>query len=122
MPRETPRSSRVGSRIQRVLGQVISADIRDSRLGLSTVTDVEVTKDLSAARVYISALGDREAAGQAVEVLNERAPYLRHRVAQAMSLRHTPSLRFMPDYSQADSDRIRSLLNSGPAGEADNKE
>ena len=60
MPRETPRSSRVGSRIQRVLGQVISADIRDSRLGLSTVTDVEVTKDLSAARVYISALGDRE--------------------------------------------------------------
>ena len=51
-------------------------DVRDHRLGLATVTDVEVTKDLSAARVYISALGDRAAADQAVEVLNESAPYL----------------------------------------------
>jgi len=119
MPRETPRATRVGSRIQRILGQVIASDIRDSRLGLATVTDVEVSKDLAAARVYISALGDRTAADQAVDVLNERAPYLRHRVAQAMSLRHTPSLRFMPDYSQADSDRIRSLLERGDTQQSD---
>ena len=110
MPRETPRSSRVGSRIKRILGQIISSEV--SGLGLTTVTDVEVTKDISSARVFISALGDRSAADEAVAKLNERAPYLRHRVAQAMSLRHTPAIKFMPDYSQADSDRIRSLLDS----------
>lgn len=116
MPKEFARSSRVGARIQRVLGQVITSELRDPRLGLTSVTDVEVTKDLSSARVYISALGDRAAADRAVEVLSGSAGLLRTRLAKAMSLRQTPALRFMPDYSQADGDRIQQLLDSAKSG------
>lgn len=112
MPREFERSARVAARIQRVLGQVITSELRDPRLGLISVTDVEVTRDLSSARIFISALGDRSAADRAVEVLTGSSGLLRSRLAKALTQRQAPVLRFMPDYSQADGDRIQQLLNA----------
>ncbi len=90
-----PRSSRVAHQIQRALSELISREVRDPRLGMVTLTEVQVSKDLSYAKVFYSVLGAETA--QAQEILNEAADMLRGPVGRALGLRHSPELRFVND-------------------------
>ena len=60
MPREFSRTRRVAEQMQRELAQVIQQEIKDPRVGMVTVSAVEVSKDLAVAKVFISALGNDE--------------------------------------------------------------
>jgi ribosome-binding factor A len=90
-----PRSSRVAHQIQRTLSELIRREVRDPRLGMVTLTEVQVSKDLSYAKVFYSVLGAEKA--QAQEILNDAADMLRGPVGRALKLRHSPELRFVAD-------------------------
>ena len=90
-----PRSNRVAHQIQRALSELIRREVRDPRLGMVTLTEVQVSKDLSYAKVFYSVLGAEKA--QAQEILDEAADMLRGPVGRALGLRHSPELRFVND-------------------------
>jgi ribosome-binding factor A len=89
------RSSRVAHQIQRALSELIRREVRDPRLGMVTLTEVQVSKDLSYAKVFYSVLGAEK--DQAQEILDEAAAMLRGPVGRALGLRHSPELRFVND-------------------------
>jgi ribosome-binding factor A len=90
-----PRSSRVAHQIQRALSELIRREVRDPRLGMVTLTEVQVSKDLSYAKVFYSVLGAEKSIAQ--EILDDAADMLRGPVGRALGLRHSPELRFVND-------------------------
>jgi ribosome-binding factor A len=124
MAREFGRSARVSSQMQKELSSILQRDITDSRLGFITINEVEVTKDLAVAKVYVTVLNvdnhgnDAESRALAeqskranVKVLNELAPVIRHELAKRMRLRHISELRFYYDDSFDKGMRVAELLS-----------
>lgn len=111
MAREFSRSRRVGEQIQRELAALVRAEIQDPRLGLISISAVEVSRDLAHAKVYFSTLGDNEAADQALKVLNGAAPYLRHLLGQRVVMRSVPQLHFHQDHSLEEGARMSALID-----------
>lgn len=99
MPREFSRSVRVASQLQRELAELLRGELKDPRLGMVTVSDVEVTRDLSLAKVYVSFLGARQEVPESLTLLAERGPMLRHELGHRMRMRSIPELRFIYDDS-----------------------
>jgi ribosome-binding factor A len=93
------RMQRIDHEIQRVLGTLISGQLKDPRLGFTTVTHVEITQDLHHAKVFVSIIGDRHVAAQTMEALRHAASFLRRELGREVSLRHTPELQFFEDRS-----------------------
>ncbi|GAC1659530.1 MAG: 30S ribosome-binding factor RbfA [Vulcanimicrobiaceae bacterium] len=85
--------------MQRVLGTVISQDLKDPRMGFTTVTRVEATQDLRFAKVYVSIIGDRHVARQTMDALEHAAGFLRGELGHQIQLRYTPELTFVEDRS-----------------------
>lgn len=90
-----PRSSRVAHQIQRALSELIRREVRDPRLGMVTLTEVQVSKDLAYAKVFYSVLGAEKEIAQ--EILDGAADMLRGPLGRALRLRHSPELRFVND-------------------------
>ena len=91
------RMNRIDHEIQRVLGTLISRELKDPRLGFTTVTHVEVTPDLRNARVFVSIIGDRHAARQTMDALTRAAKFLRGELGHQIALRYVPELKFVED-------------------------
>ncbi|MGR9085478.1 MAG: 30S ribosome-binding factor RbfA [Gammaproteobacteria bacterium] len=112
MPKEFGRSARVSSEMQKELSFILQRDIKDSRLGFITLTEVNVTKDLSVAKVYFTVLNvDEQGKRDHVKRLNELAPVIRHELAKRMRLRHISELRFFYDNSFDTGMRVAELLS-----------
>ncbi|MEQ1637442.1 MAG: 30S ribosome-binding factor RbfA [Methylococcales bacterium] len=112
MPKEFGRSARVSSQLQKELSLVFQRDLKDRRLGLLTVNDVVVTKDLAVAKVYVTVLNvDEQGKRDNVKLLNQLAPQIRHDVAKRMRLRHISELRFYYDDSFDTGMRVAQLLS-----------
>jgi ribosome-binding factor A len=89
--------ARIDHEIQRVLGHLISTELKDPRLGFTTVVRVEITQDLSNAKVFVSIIGDRHVARQTMDGLNSAARFLRGELGHRISLRAVPELTFVED-------------------------
>lgn len=117
MPKEYSRTLRVGEQIQRELALLIQQEIKDPRVGMVTVADVEVTTDLAHAKVYVSILnvlqgdGDPSKAKATLAALNHAAGFLRRELSRRLSLRNTPALRFFHDQTTENANRLAGLLN-----------
>jgi len=112
MAREFGRNARVSSQMQKELSLILQRDIDDSRLGFITINEVEVTKDLAVAKVYVTVLNVDEQGRRAnVKLLNELAPMIRHVLAKRMRLRHISDLRFYYDDSFDTGMRVAELLS-----------
>ena len=98
MAQHVPRHQRVADQIQREMAQIIRDEVRDTRLGMLTITAVRVTSDLSRAKIFFTTLVPEQHA-IAYEVLNGAAPYLRSVLSHVMSLRMVPILHFVYDES-----------------------
>jgi ribosome-binding factor A len=98
MAQHVPRHQRVADQIQREMAQNIRDEVRDTRLGMVTITAVRVTSDLSRAKIFFTTL-DPEQHKIAHEVLNGAAPHLRSVLSHVMSLRMVPILHFVYDES-----------------------
>jgi ribosome-binding factor A len=122
MPREFSRSSRLAEQIQRDLSDLIRLEVRDPRVGLVTVTEVEVSRDLSHAKVYVTSLAGADQAAQSVQALQRAAGFLRSRLAQSLKARTVPELHFVYDESIERGVRLSRLIDqaveaSPPEGE-----
>jgi ribosome-binding factor A len=120
MAREYSRTLRVGEQIQRELAQLIQQEIKDPRVGMVTVADVEVTTDLAHARVYVSVLGEHAETDQgkaegAVAALNHAAGFLRHELSRRLSTRTIPALRFIHDQTTENANRLAALIHRSVA-------
>lgn len=102
MAKEYSRTSRLGELLQRELAQMIQFNLKDPRLGMVTLNQVKVSKDLSYADVYYTVMGakfadEAEVRQQTAKILNDAAGFLRTELAKFMRTRTTPQLRFHYD-------------------------
>ncbi|WP_020615240.1 30S ribosome-binding factor RbfA [Paenibacillus daejeonensis] len=105
------RVERVGEQIKKELSQLIQSELKDPRIGFITVTGVEVTGDLSQARVYLSVLGSEEQKEETLKALARGKGFLRSELGKRIRFRHTPDLIFKFDSSIEYGSHIESLLD-----------
>ena len=117
MPREFPRTRRVAEQLQRELAALIREELKDPRLGMVSVSAVEVSRDLSHARVYVSVLGSEQQAQDSLGVLKHAAGYLRHKLGKLMHMRVIPELHFFQDRSLEEGARMGALINRAIASD-----
>jgi ribosome-binding factor A len=122
MPKEFHRSTRVADQMQRELAGMIGRVLEDPRVGLLTVTEVRLNKDLSHAKVFVSSIGGSLTPDELVAALQHAAGFIRHGIGQAMKLRIIPELRFIYDDTQERAARLEDLIaraNSTDGGKQD---
>ena len=112
------RPERVAETIKRELAEILANRMRDPRLGgMISVTDVEVTPDLSLARIYVSVLADGPERERALAALVHSTGFVRHELAPRLGLREMPELRFLSDTSIQQGARVEELLRRLASGE-----
>lgn len=115
MARDYPRSYRVADQIQRELADLIRSEVKDPRVpSTMTIAAVDVNKDLSLAKIYVSTFdlqSDDEARQAAVDGLNQASGYLRRLLGNTMRMRAVPQLRFYYDNVQEDANRLSSIID-----------
>jgi len=111
------RTERVADLIRREMADLLMRKLRDPRLGFVSVTGVEITGDLSSAKIWLSSLDGAEKRKEIVQVLTKAAPFLRHELAPRLGLREVPELRFAYDESIERGARVEDLLRRLNQGE-----
>ncbi len=101
------RKKRVESYLRREIAQIINQQMNDPRLGMITVTEVSVSKDLKLAVVYISALEKQE---EKLSLLENAKGYIKHLLGQHYEMKFMPDLTFKIDRSYDEGKRIDKLL------------
>jgi ribosome-binding factor A len=105
------RVGRVGEQIKKEISTIIQTELKDPRIGFITVTGVDVTNDLSLARVYLSILGSDEQKVETLKAIGRANGFLRSELGRRVKLRHTPIMEFKFDSSIEYGSHIESLLN-----------
>jgi ribosome-binding factor A len=104
------RQRRVAGLIHEELSSLLMLEVRDPRVGLVTLTRVDMTPDLKRAHVYYMVLGEEEVE-KAQQGLESSAGFLRRALAGRLQLRHTPELVFSVDQVEIQGRRIDALLD-----------
>ncbi|MCC7476960.1 30S ribosome-binding factor RbfA [bacterium] len=104
------RLEQVKSLLQRTLDELIREELKDPRIGIFSLTEIHLSRDLSHADILIAVVGGRQATDESVAVLNRAAPLLWNRLREATDLRSVPRLRFLADHRGEYADRIFTLL------------
>lgn len=112
MSREFKRSDRVAQELQKEIAVILQREVKDPRIGMATVSDVEISRDLAYAKVYVTFLfdNDQEAVKRGLEGLNKASGYIRTLVGKAMHLRIVPELKFFYDQSLVEGMRMSNLV------------
>jgi len=113
VPKTFHRTDRVSAQLRRELGTLVHNAVREHALPSVSVSDVEITRDMAHAKVFVTALMPERSA-EAVAGLKEIAWGLRMELARAMKLRHVPELHFHYDDSVDRGERIDNLLRDLP--------
>jgi len=103
------RSERVRQLLKEETADIIMHKVKDPRLGMVSVTDVEVTEDLKSARVFVSVFEEGESA-LAMEILNSAKSFIRSELARRVRMKFIPSLEFRLDTTVRYASRIEGLL------------
>jgi ribosome-binding factor A len=133
VPREFSRGRRVADHIQKELAVLIQQEVKDPRLGLITINEVKVSRDLGFADVYFTSFTsntfranesigeDAETEGQnsisPAEVLENASGFLRSRLAKSLSTRTTPKLRFHYDHTIAQGAKMTLAIKKAIEGD-----
>jgi ribosome-binding factor A len=106
----TARMRRVNEAIREILADAIATELKDPRIGFVTVTEVDTSPDLRAARVYVSVLGSEEERESSLAGLRSSHGVLQSKIASRMRMKRTPTLSFEYDETVERGDRISRLL------------
>lgn len=105
------RSGRINEEIKKYISDIIRTKVKDPRLaGMISVTHVEVTRDLSYAKVYVSIFGSKEEEEQSLNVLKTSAGFIRTELSHCVKLRHIPQIIIENDKSLEYGMHIDSIL------------
>ncbi|MDX6607550.1 MAG: ribosome-binding factor [Solirubrobacterales bacterium] len=102
---------RVNEAIREILGDAIATELKDPRIGFVTVTEVDTSPDLRAARVFVSVLGSEEEREDSLAGLRSSHGFLQGKIASGMRMKRTPTLTFEYDESTERGYRITRLLD-----------
>jgi ribosome-binding factor A len=116
MPFDYSRTDRVAELIKRDIALLIRDKIKDPRVGMVSIMDVEVTKDFRYAKVYFDTL-QTELAQETQEGLNRASGFLRRELARGIKLRAIPSLTFIYDDTEARANELSSLIDRAVASD-----
>lgn len=112
MPKEYARSERVAQMVNRHLAVILRNDVKDPRVSALTITDVEVTKDLRQAKVFVTSMLDGTEEIKDIMAALERANgFLRRSLASVIDMRHCPNLLFSYDRSISEGARMSALID-----------
>jgi ribosome-binding factor A len=99
MPRDYPRTLRIAEQVQRELAELIRVELKDPRVQMVTLTEVDVSPDYANAKVFFTVLGDSSEVAAVAAGLTHAAGFLRRELAHRLSLRSVPRLQFVHDES-----------------------
>src|SRR5690349_9051716 len=114
----THRVERIQQQVREEVSQMLQTEVRDPGVGLVTVTRAKVTADLSLARIYWTILGDLEERKKTQKALERASGFVRHLLAERMTLRRSPGVKFIFDQSVAAQDRIEQIIQEIHAEDA----
>ena len=104
------RRARLNEQLRRELSELIRTQVRDPRVGLVTITGVDVAADLGSARVYVRVVGGPEEMDRSLQGLEAAASFLRTALGRILHVRRVPELRFREDRSYEGAARIEQVL------------
>ncbi len=113
MAKEFGRADRVAQQIQREIAVILQREVKDLRVGMVTVSDVELTRDLQHAKIFVTFfLNEVDDIEAGVKVLNDASGYIRILMGKAMKLRVVPEIRFVYDKTLVEGMRISNLVTN----------
>ncbi|MCI2285318.1 30S ribosome-binding factor RbfA [Colwellia sp. MSW7] len=119
MAREYARTDRVGQQIQKEIAVILMREIKDPRLSMTTVSAVEVTRDLAYAKVFVTFFNDNaDEVKESLEVLAEAEGYIRSLLGKRLRARIMPHLRFIYDSSMSEGVRMSALVDQAVASDS----
>lgn len=120
MPQDYSRTQRVGDYLKRELAQLIQHDVRDPRIGMVNINEVEVSHDLAHAKIYVTFVGERSEHqnSESLSALNKAAGFFRSHVAKSNHMRTTPKLFFIFDSSVQRGAYLTALIDKAIAADA----
>jgi len=104
------RPERVADILRDEITQIVGYELEDPRITMVTVTDVRLSENLKAARVYVTVAGDEEEHKLALAALRKAAPYVRKQVGLSLNLPRTPEIHFVRDTVEEEGERVDELL------------
>ncbi len=127
----THRSKRMAGLIRAEVAAMLLYDLKDPCIGFTTVTDVQLSRDLYHAKIFVSVLGSQQQQKDTLNGLSSAAGFVRREISHRLKLRTTPEFRFVLDRSSETSARIEQLIektklerqpNSSLASEAEHRQ
>ena len=104
------RAERTADTLKEEIAQIVGYELEDPRLTMVTVTDVRLSADKRAARVYVTVAGDESEHQAALAALKHAAPYVRKQLGLALNLPRTPEIYFVRDKIEEEGERVDQLL------------
>ncbi len=112
MPREFARSDRVAQTINRQLAMILRNQVKDERVSSLTITDVEVTKDLRQAKIFVTSMSDEDVDVNGImSAVDNASGFIRRKLAAVIDMRHCPNLIFVYDNSISEGARMSALID-----------
>lgn len=112
MPKEFGRNSRVAQFIKEELAVLIQREFPLNQYGMITLTNVDVSPDLRNAKIYITALNNKQSNEKLIAALNEQAGHFRHEISRIMTSKGVPALHFNYDEAIERAQRLTDIINS----------
>jgi len=122
MPREFSRNKRLGNEVLRTLNELVRFETKDPSLKMVSLSSLELSRDLSVARVYFSMLDPNGDPAPVQQGLERASGFLRSRLGREVKIRHVPELRFAHDDSAAEAQRISSLIDRALDSDKNNEQ
>lgn len=112
MAKEYSRTSRVSQQVQKELARILQQEVKDPRIGMVTISGVDITRDLAYATVFVTffTIGE-QTNDESLEGLNAASGYIRRLLGKAMRLRIVPEVRFCFDKTLTEGLRISELVS-----------
>lgn len=119
MARDFSRAQRVSQEMQKEIAIILQREVKDPRIGMATVSGVEISRDLAYAKVFVTFLNlsggeesEEEMVANGLKALNEAAGFIRSLLGKAMRLRVVPELTFSYDNSLVEGMRMSNLVSN----------
>ena len=108
---QSRRQAQVADAVQQYVSEMLQRELKDPRIGFTTVTSVDMSSDLKYARIYVSVMGTPEEQKATMQALTSGRGFIRRELASRLDLRFAPEIQFKLDTTAEYSDRISRLLN-----------
>ena len=118
MPRDFQRGRRLEDQILRLISDLVRREVKDPRVGLVTFTQVEVSRDLSHAKIFFVPFDGKRPVEDVAAALASAAGFLRIHLKKQLEIRHVPELRFVADHTIDEAARMSALIRDAVASDA----